>query len=121
MTDDAKCSALLAELDSIANSAMTGEQRETRAAPALNLSGISISDLKDCLEAESLAWNASKAKTFGVSPATWQRALYLAGVSAVQSLGDLLAALHRADAAAAMLRAGYKGERDAGGNVSWRS
>jgi hypothetical protein len=118
MVDKDTYSAALTELDSIANAAMTEAQREMRAAPLLS-GGLEMADLCAALESESLEWNVKKALVYGVSVADWLEALEVSGLKKCDSLGTLLGVIHRAESAAAMLRAGYRPTRDAGGTVGW--
>ena len=119
MADDDIYSRTLAELDSIANAAMTAYEREMRARPVLSQAGLSAADVCSALGGAKLRWNERKASGFGVSPEQWLLALSVAGIGECDSLGKLLGVIHRAESAAAMLRAGYKAERDAAGHLTW--
>jgi hypothetical protein len=119
LVDDDTFTEVLAELDGIANAAMTQSQREMRAQPVVAQNGLSISDVCSALAGESLGWNRRKASAFGVSVEDWLRALDVAGLEHCDSLGALLGIIHRAESAAAMLRAGYKPARDDAGRLSW--
>jgi hypothetical protein len=111
----------LTELFAVANSAMTRAQRIQRAAPVLPTAGFSLGDVVAAVRREDLPWNADRAKALGVDTATWQQALTVAGLDDVRDVGGLLDMMHRAEAAAAMLRAGYRPERDAAGRLRWAS
>jgi hypothetical protein len=119
LVDDDTYTVVLAELDSVANAAMTLSEREMRATPVLTQAGLVISDICSALASESLGWNRRKASAYGVSVDDWLRALDLAGLESCDSLGTLLGVIHRAESAAAMLRAGYKPARDDAGRLSW--
>jgi hypothetical protein len=119
LVDDDTYTVALAELDGIANAAMTHSQREMRAQPVLAQNGLSSSDICSALAGESLSWNRRKAAAYGVSVEDWLRALDVAGLENCDSLGELLGIIHRAESAAAMLRAGYKPMRGSGGALSW--
>jgi hypothetical protein len=119
LVDDDRYSAPLAELDSIANAAMTESEREMRARPVLTQAGLSIPDICSALASANLSWNNGKASALKVSPEDWLRALDVAGLKDCDSLGALLDIIHRAESAATMLRAGYKPERGADGRLSW--
>jgi hypothetical protein len=119
LANDDAYSNTLAELDSIANAAMTESEREMRARPVLTQAGLSISDLRSALASAALSWNSGKASAFGVSPEGWLLALDVSGIGECDSLGTLLAVIHRAESAAAMLQAGYKPNRDGVGHLSW--
>jgi hypothetical protein len=119
LANDDAYSRTLAELDSIANAAMTESEREMRARPVLTQAGLSIPGLCSALASAALSWNSSKASALGVSPEDWLLALDVSGIGDCDSLVALLTVIHRAESAAAMLRAGYKPERDAAGHLSW--
>lgn len=119
MTDTEVYSAILTELAAVGASPMTGPQREMRAAPVLKQAGVSLPQLRDELAKPELAWNQSKARSLGVSVADWQRALQVARLSECSSVGELQGVIRRAEAAAAMLRAGYRPERSDRGDQSW--
>ena len=119
LVDDDTYTVALAELDGIANAAMTESQREVRAQPVLTQTGLSSSEICSALAGESLGWNRRKASAYGVSVGDWLRALDVAGLDNCDSLGTLLGVIHRAQSAAAMLRAGYKPSRDDAGRLSW--
>lgn len=65
MADDATLCRLLQELDSIANAAMTAEQRALRAKPVLERAGVNPADILRALAQEDLPWNADKAREYG--------------------------------------------------------
>lgn len=119
MADEATISAVLTELDGIANAPMTPEQRLTRAQAVPAAHGLSVSKLVTALGQADLPWNAAKAAELKITPELWQESLATAEVSAVAGLSELLDALHRAESAAIMLRAGYKAAKDDGGNLRW--
>ncbi len=119
LLDDDTYTVALAELDSIANAAMTESEREMRARPVLTQAGLIISDICSALASANLSWNNGKASALGVSPEDWLLALDVAGLKDCDSLGVLLGVIHRAESAAAMLRAGYKPARDDAGHLAW--
>jgi hypothetical protein len=119
LVNDDTYTVALAELDGIANAAMTQSQREMRAKPVLAQTGLSSSDICSALAGERLGWNRRKASAYGVSVEDWLRALDVAGLNNCDSLGTLLGVIHRAESAAAMLRAGYRPMRGSGGALSW--
>lgn len=119
MADNDTYTATLTELDSIANAAMTEGQREMRATPVLDRSGVDVAALREALASEDLPWNVKKASVYGVSVTDWLEALDVAGLSECDSLGGLLGVIHRAESAAAMLRAGYRPTRGENGARGW--
>jgi len=119
VSDDDRISELLLELDGIANAPMTAQQRLQRAAPLLKLSGVDLKEITAALSRATLPWNRSKAQAYGLSVDTWLQALRISDVFTCQSVADLLDRVHRAEAAAPMLRAGYRPLRDADGRLGW--
>jgi hypothetical protein len=118
MPDDTTIAAALTELDSIANAAMTSEQRVTRAQPIFG-AALSLQDVLQALGRGDLSWNKSKAAEYSVSKEQWQQALELGGIAGSPDLSAFLKALHRAESAAAMLRAGYKASKGPTGAIAW--
>lgn len=110
---------VLLELFSVANAAMTRSERVQRAAPVLANAGMTVADAVNAMSKPDLAWNGQRARVLGVDTSVWMQALDVAGLAAVVSLDGLLDVMHKAEAGAAMLRAGYKPERDASGKVNW--
>jgi hypothetical protein len=100
-------SPLLVQLDRIAKAPMTGQERELRANSLLG-ANVEPGELAGATASEELAWSATKASEHGVSAALWLRAVQLAAIPASASVAELLERMHRADAIAAMLKAGYE-------------
>ncbi len=119
MVDDEKVSPALAELFSIANAAMTREQRETRAAPLLTAAGATVADLYDALRKADTKWNQDRARTHGLPIGTWLEAVQIACTPRPETLAELLDSLHRAETTVEMLKGGYRAVRDADGRVTW--
>jgi hypothetical protein len=112
-------SALLAQLDRIAKAPMTGKERELRAQSILGDS-VELSALASATASDELPWNGTKAAEHGVTPATWVRAVTIVGLHSSSSPGELLQGMHRADAVAEMLKAGYAAGVDPFGGRTWR-
>jgi hypothetical protein len=119
MSNDEAITTLLRVLDAIANAPMTAQERELRARPAMADAGTTPRAVLDALQRENLGWNLDKASEFGVSVKTWVRALKAVETDATESVGGLLFLLHRAEAAAAMMRAGYRPATDISGRLTW--
>jgi hypothetical protein len=119
MPDDSALTAVLTQLSGIANAPMTAEQRETRAAPVLTAAGVTTADIIESSKRADLPWNVSKAAAFGIPVETWMQGISVVCEPAPQTVGELLDCLHRADSAAAMLKAGYRPSRDTAGRLSW--
>lgn len=97
---------------------MTAAQRVARAAPVLAAAGVTLASLKDAMSRADLPWNARQAASLGIDVGQWLLALNVSGVQDSGDLNDLLDSLHRSEAAAAMLRAGYRPSTE-GGALSW--
>lgn len=119
MLDDGLLSAVLSQLDGIANAPMTAHQREMRAQGLLAEAGISVSDVVRGMLTYRLAWNHRKARECGVPVDTWLQAARIVKQSPGESLGDLLDRIHQMEAVVNMLRAGYIAGRDAHGRLIW--
>jgi hypothetical protein len=117
--DDTTISAALTELASVAASAMTASQRVARAEPILKAHGLTVADLVGACHRKDLPWNVNRATAFGISGDDWQLALHVVSDREPTNVEEVLEALHRAESAAAMLRAGYRPSRDASGTLSW--
>jgi len=119
MADDATLCRLLQELDSIANAAMTAEQRALRAKPVLERAGVNPADILRALAQEDLPWNADKAREYGVDIQTWLRAVEIVARADEDSVSALLERIHQAESAVGMLKAGYVPHRDPHGRLTW--
>jgi hypothetical protein len=112
-------SALLVQLDRIARAPMTSQERQLRAKSLLGAS-VEIAKLAGATASEELPWNATKASEHGVPAGLWLRAVGAAGLPTSTSLAELLDRMHRADAIAEMLKAGYAAGIDPFGSLIWR-
>jgi hypothetical protein len=119
MPDESTISALITELDGFANAPMTAAQRVSRAQQVTSVAGVTLDDIKDALRGDSLSWKRAKAVAFGVTPEQWQEALNIVQIHESADFAALLDALHRAESAAAMLRAGYKASKGPTGAIAW--
>jgi hypothetical protein len=108
----------LVELLGIGNAPMTAAQRVARAVPVLAAAGVTLVALKEALLRADLPWNARQAASLGIDVDQWRLALEVAGVPDSEDLHALLDSLHRSEAAAAMLRAGYTPSME-DGTLSW--
>ena len=118
--DTSGFSALLVQLDRIAKAPMTNQERELRAQSILG-AGLSPATLAAATSSEELPWNAEKASEHGVDLTLWLRAVSAVALPTSKSLAELLDRLHRADAAAGMLKAGYAAGIDPLGSRTWRA
>lgn len=120
MAEDSAFSQLLSELDGIANSPMTGSQRDARAKPLIEASGMTIEQLASSLGRLDLEWNRRKAEEYDVSAQTWLHAVRAVGLPAAGTLSDFLYRLHQAEVAVRMLRSGYSPSESDAGPLRWR-
>ena len=118
MIDDIAVSALLTELSSIANAAMTADQREKRAAPVLAAAGVTVADVMAALSQPHLTWNIGKAGAYGIDIVRFLEGMHIICTD-IQTVPQLLDCIHRIEAAAAMLKAGYTATRDTTGKLAW--
>ncbi len=105
--DDEALTALLAQLDRIAKAPMTGKERELRAKAVLG-ANVELGKIVGATSRRDLSWNEAKASDLGIPAELWLRALQLAAVPASASVAELLDRMHRAEAIAEMLKAGYE-------------
>ena len=119
-TDTAGFSAMLVQLDRIARAPMTATERELRAKSVLGTSA-EVSALAAATADVDLPWNVDKASEHGIAPHIWLRAAEVVGLPGSTSLGELLDRMHRADASAKMLKAGYVAGIDPLGARTWRA
>jgi len=119
MADDEALTALLKQLDSIANAPMTAAQREMRTAPLLAAARVTVTDVVTALGRADLRWTLEKAQECGVSVETWLAAVQAVGASPTDSLTELLDRIHRTESAAEMMKAGYWAALDAAGRLTW--
>lgn len=119
-SDTGGFSALLVQLDRIAKAPMTSQERELRAGSVLG-AGTDVRNLAGATASEELGWNGEKASEHGVSVELWVRAVAAVGLPASSSIAELLNRMHRADAAAEMLKAGYAAGIDPLGSRTWRA
>lgn len=118
MADDAAVSAALTQLTSIAQAPMTAPERALRAQPVIS-GDLTLAGVVKATSRADTAWCKERAASHGIDPETWLQAVHVADVPASDSLDALIDRLHRAEAAADLLKAGYKAERGAGGKLVW--
>ena len=119
MVNEDALSALLSQLDAIANAPMTAPERELRAKPLLDAGGLSPSDVGRAASRGDLPWSARKAAEYGVPVEIWLDAVHVVDLPASGSLAALLDRLHQVEAVVAILRAGYTPGRDPSGRLTW--
>lgn len=112
-------SAALTELLSVANAPLTAAQRESRAQAVLTAFGVTVADITATCHRTDLPFNVNRARAFGISDEDWQTAMHVSVDHEPETLDELLEALRRAEAAAGMLRSGYRPVKDASGKVNW--
>ena len=119
MADDEVFTALLKQLDSIANAPMTASDREMRAAPLLAAAKLTVAAVVEAMGRADLRWTIEKAQECGVSVEMWLAAVQAVGASPTDSPVELLDRIHRIEAAAEMMKAGYWAAADAAGRLTW--
>ena len=121
MAEKERLTEIMTLLDAVANAPLTDSQRLQRAEPALKLSGLSVAEVAPALDSAELPWNRFKATEYGVTVDTWLEAQRVVRLPQSQSLPELLARIHQAEAAVAMLKAGYRAEVEPPGRINWSS
>jgi predicted transcriptional regulator len=66
-----------------------------------------------------LAWSSQQAIDHGIDIETWLEAVHVAGLPESDSITVLIDRLHRAEAIAQILKAGYRPGRSAVGRLIW--
>lgn len=118
MATDEALTVVLAQLASVSRAPMTTPERELRARPLL-AGGLTASELARATARADLPWTVAQAKEHGVDVNTWLQAVHIVDLPASASTADLLNRLHRVEAAADLLRAGYSGGRNPLGQITW--
>lgn len=118
MATDEALTAVLAQLASVSRAPMTTPERELRARPLL-AAGVTASELARATARADLPWTVAQAREHGVDVNTWLQAVHIVDLPASTSTIDLLNRLHRVEAAADLLRAGYSGGRNPLGQITW--
>lgn len=118
VTNDQALTALLVRLDSIAKAPMTGPERELRAEPLLG-GHLTLDAVTRAVSRADLPWNGAKAAERGVPIETWLEAVQAVDLPASPTLAELLERLHRAEAAADLIKARYTPSRDSSGALTW--
>jgi hypothetical protein len=109
---------VLAELSRIARAPMTASERELRASSLLT-SGLTLNSLRTAIGDGDLEWNRHQAEEHGIDAEAWLRAVHIADLPRSASLSGFLDSLHRAEAIAAILKAGYRPGRNNVGHLVW--
>ncbi len=119
MTSDDALAGLLTQLDGIANAPMTAPERNMRAQPRLDAAGLTPQQIAAATARGDLPWSAAKAREYGISLETWLQAVHIVNLPASGSVTELLDRLHRAEAAAGLLKAGYTPDSGPAGRLVW--
>jgi len=119
MAEKERLTEIITLLDGVANAPLTDSQRLQRAEPVLKMSGLSLQEIISALDSADLTWNSQKASEYGVNIDTWLEAQRVVRLPQSQSLSELISRIHQAEAAVAMLKAGYRAEVDPSGRINW--
>lgn len=111
-------SAALKQLTSIAQAPMTAPERALRAKPVLGAE-LSISDVVSATTRGDSDWCTERAAAHGIDIETWLQAVHVADLPNSDSLDTLIDRLHRAEAAAELLKAGYKAGHGPQNRLTW--
>jgi hypothetical protein len=109
---------VLTQLCRIARAPMTASERALRAR-ALLADDITLETLVAAVGRGDIAWSSEQAAEHGIDVQTWLEAVHVADLPNSDSLEVLIDRLHRAEAAAEILKAGYRPGRSAVGRFIW--
>lgn len=118
MAADDTASAALAQLTSIAQAPMTAPERLQRARPVVG-KDVALGDIVSATSRGDTIWCRERAAAHGIDVEMWLQAVHVADVPTSDSLDTLIERLHRAEAAADLLKAGYKPERGPQDRLIW--
>ncbi len=111
-------SSLLTQLSRIAKAPMTEAERALRADSFLT-GDVTLEELVAAVTRGDLAWSSKQAEDHGVDVETWLMAVRVADLPKSDSIAVLIDRLHRAEALAEILKAGYVPGRSAAGRLIW--
>jgi hypothetical protein len=111
-------SSVLTQLCRIARAPMTERERALRA-NALLADDIRLEDLVAAVARGDLAWSSQQAMDHGINVETWLEAVQVADLPKSDSIDVLIDRLHRAEAVAQILKAGYRPGQSAVGRLIW--
>jgi predicted transcriptional regulator len=111
-------SSVLTQLCRIARAPMTGTERALRANSLLT-DDMTLEQLVAAVARRDLTWSSQQAIDHGIDIETWLEAVHVAGLPESDSITVLIERLHRAEAVAEILKAGYRPGRSAVGRLIW--
>ena len=97
---------------------MTGAERALRAESFLT-DDVTLEELVAAVTRGDLAWSGQQAADHGIDVETWLEAVHVADLPKSDSITALIDRLHRAEAIAQILKAGYKPGRSVVGRLIW--
>jgi hypothetical protein len=118
MSSSPVLSSVLTHLSRIARAPMTEPERRLRAESFLT-GDVTLEMLVSAVARADLEWNRQQAANHKIDETTWLQALHVADVMGSQSLSALIDRLHKAEAVASILKAGYQPEQSSAGFVVW--
>ena len=111
--------SLLRQFAAIAKAPMAASAQCSRAQYLLESSGFRLEDLTTNVARTAFPWNNEKAREQGVYPKTWLHAVCAVGLPQSRSMAQFLERLRQAEAAAALLKAGYMVSHDDSAKLVW--
>lgn len=111
-------SAVLTQLCRIARAPLTGTERALRANSLLT-DDLTLTELVAAVTRGDLEWSKQQAIDHGIDVETWLEAVHVADLPRSDSIDALVERLHRAEAIAEILKAGYRPGRSAVGRFTW--
>ena len=118
MLNDPAVSSVLTQLSRLARAPMTGAERDLRG-KALLTGDVTLESITASVNRGGPSWSREQAAEHGIDVELWVEALHIADVARSESIGVLIERLHRAEAVAEILKAGYKQGRGHGGRLVW--
>jgi hypothetical protein len=118
MLTDPAISLVMTQLSRIARAPLTGTERELRATSLLG-PDVTLEDITGAVVRGDLEWSQQQAIDHGIDVEAWIEAVHVADVPRSESLVALVDRLHRAEAVAEILKAGYTPTRSRAGRLVW--
>jgi hypothetical protein len=97
---------------------MTGAERELHA-NSLLAGDVTLEALTAAVSRGDLEWSQQQAFDHGIDVEAWLEAVHVADLPGSESMAVLIDRLHRAEAVADILKAGYHPTRNRAGRLVW--
>jgi hypothetical protein len=111
-------SSVLTQLGRIARAPLTAAERALRAKSLLT-GDITLAEIAAATARGDIAWSSQQAIDHQIDVETWLQAVHIADLPKSDSIAILIDRLHRAEAVAEILKAGYRPGQGAVGHLKW--